>query len=113
MKIYIFAITAIISGCASFNENTLFFGEIESINTEPLEVDGEAEVVVRIDKGETIRFFVTSCNPPAGCSKKTVDLLSRASLQHGARVEVSAYLWRHPKGSKYIIEKPNGYIKKI
>ena len=113
MKIYIILVLLIFSGCSSLNRHTLFYGEIESINLQPLEVDGEAEVVVRIDETETITFFVASCNPPVICSKATVNLISSKSLQRGSKVKISAYLWKHPTGSKYIIEKPNGYIKKI
>lgn len=113
MKIYIILIIAIFSGCVSLNKSTLFYGEIESINVEPLEVDGEAEVIVRISEAEKITFFVVSCNPPVVCSEETINLISSESLQRGSKVEVSAYLSRFPEGSKYIVEKPNGYIKKI
>jgi hypothetical protein len=113
MKIYIILMLVIFSGCSLLNRHTLFFGEIESINLEPLEVDGEAEVVVRIGETETITFFVASCNPPIVCSKETVNLISSESLQRGSKVKISAYLWKHPKGSKYIIEQPSGYIRKI
>lgn len=113
MKIYIILIIAIFSGCASLNKHTLFYGEIESINLQPLEVDGEAEVTVRVRESETITFFVVSCNPPVICNKETVSLISSESLSPGSKVEVSAYLWKHHKGSKYVIEKPYGYIKKI
>lgn len=113
MKIYIILIIAIFSGCASLNKHTLFYGEIESINLEPLEVDGEAEVTVRVSETEAITFFVVSCNPPVTCNKETVNLISNESLKQGNKVKVSAYLWNNPKGSKYIIEKPNGYIRKI
>lgn len=112
MKIYVVLIIAIFSGCASFNRSTIFYGEVESINVEPLEVDGEAEVVVRINKTEKLTFFVVSCNPPIVCSEETVHLIASQSLQRGSKVEVSAYLLDSPLGSKYFIEKPNGYIKK-
>ncbi len=113
MKIYILLIVVIFSGCASFNKHAVFYGEIESINLAPLEVDGEAEVVLRVNETEVITFFVVSCNPPVICSNETVNLISSESLKLGSKVKVSAYLWRHPEGSKYIIEKPYGYIKKI
>jgi hypothetical protein len=77
-----------------------------------LEVDGEAEVVVRINETEKITFFVVSCNPPIVCSEETVNLISSESLKRGSKVEVSAYLLSFPRGSMYIIEKSNGYIKK-
>jgi len=113
MKISILLIILILSGCALFNKHTLFIGEIESINVDPLEVDGEAEIVVRINETEKVTFFIASCNPPVVCSKETVNLISSGALQRGSKVKVSAYLWRYETGSKYIIEKPDGYIKKI
>lgn len=114
MRIKILLLIAIILlGCASAKKNIVFRGEILYVDIAPLAVDGAAEVDVKNEIGETQRIFVVSCNPPSPCNLKLIDMLTNGQISVGDRVEVSTYLWKYGNGEKFIVELPNGYIKKI